>query len=109
MINISIRVSGPMSKGGNLQVKSLSRRIKISAHTQQSGQLSESTDLPDGSSYSRTLGPDPRWGIQAETKNALLRIGDNYEHLAQWVEDWALRRLSRELRDQSPRRGIHEH
>jgi hypothetical protein len=31
----------------------------------------------------------------SETKNALLRIGDNYEHLAQWVEDWALRRLSR--------------
>ena len=24
----------------------------------------------------------------SETKNALLRIGDNYEHLAQWVEDW---------------------
>src|SRR5262249_59914794 len=31
----------------------------------------------------------------SETKNALLRIGDNYEHLAQWVEDWALRCLSR--------------
>ena len=31
----------------------------------------------------------------SETKNALLRIGDNYEHLAQWVEDWPLRRLSR--------------
>jgi hypothetical protein len=31
----------------------------------------------------------------SETKNALLRIGDNYEHLAQWVEDWALQRLPR--------------
>jgi hypothetical protein len=29
------------------------------------------------------------------TKDALLRIADEYEHLARWVEDWALRRLSR--------------
>jgi hypothetical protein len=40
----------------------------------------------------------------SETKNALLRIGDNYEHLAQWVEE-----SIKELRDWSPRRGIHEH
>ena len=33
--------------------------------TQQSGQLTESTTLPDGTSFSTTLGPDPRWGIQA--------------------------------------------
>jgi hypothetical protein len=31
----------------------------------------------------------------SETKDALLRIGDSYEHLAEWVEDWALRRLSK--------------
>ena len=31
----------------------------------------------------------------SETNDALLRIGDNYEHLAEWVEDWALRRLSK--------------
>jgi hypothetical protein len=31
----------------------------------------------------------------SETKDALLRIGDNYEYLAEWVEDWALRRLSK--------------
>ena len=31
----------------------------------------------------------------SETKNALMRIGESYEHLAQWVEDWALQRLSR--------------
>ena len=31
----------------------------------------------------------------SKTKDALLRIGDNYEYLAEWVEDWALRRLSK--------------
>jgi hypothetical protein len=31
----------------------------------------------------------------SEIKDAMLRIGDNYEHLAEWVEDWALRRLSK--------------
>jgi len=31
----------------------------------------------------------------SETKDALLRIGDNHEYLAEWVEDWALRRLSK--------------
>src|SRR5262249_16662374 len=30
-----------------------------------------------------------------ETKNALVRIGENYEHFAKGVEDWAVRRLSR--------------
>jgi hypothetical protein len=29
----------------------------------------------------------------SETKGALLRIADSYEHLVQWVENWALRRL----------------
>jgi RHS repeat-associated protein len=32
--------------------------------TQLGGQITESTALPDGSSYSDTLGGDPRWGIQ---------------------------------------------
>jgi len=32
--------------------------------TQLSGQLSENTALPDGTSSSDTKGPDPRWGIQ---------------------------------------------
>ncbi|MBZ5550264.1 MAG: hypothetical protein LAO22_20285 [Acidobacteriia bacterium] len=32
--------------------------------SQQNGQLSESVSLPNGTSYSKTLGPDPRWGIQ---------------------------------------------
>ena len=31
----------------------------------------------------------------SETKDALLRSGDNYEHLAEWVEDGALRRPSK--------------
>ena len=29
----------------------------------------------------------------SETKDALARIADSYEHLVQWVENWALRRL----------------
>jgi RHS repeat-associated protein len=33
--------------------------------TQLGGQITESTTLPDGSSYSDTLSGDPRWGIQA--------------------------------------------
>ncbi|MGA8152649.1 MAG: RHS repeat-associated core domain-containing protein [Terriglobales bacterium] len=32
--------------------------------TQLAGQLSDSTTLPDGSSYGTSYGPDPRWGIQ---------------------------------------------
>jgi hypothetical protein len=28
-----------------------------------------------------------------KTKDALLRLADDYEHLAQWVEDWGQRRL----------------
>ena len=32
--------------------------------TQVAGELSESTTLPDGTSSSDTMGPDPRWGIQ---------------------------------------------
>ena len=31
----------------------------------------------------------------SETKDALLRSGDNYEHLAEWVEDGALRHPSK--------------
>jgi RHS repeat-associated protein len=33
--------------------------------TQQNGQLSESTTLPDGTNNSKTLSADPRWGLQA--------------------------------------------
>ena|SRR5258708_10936399 len=29
----------------------------------------------------------------SESKDAMLRIAEDYERLAQWVEDWALRRL----------------
>ena len=29
----------------------------------------------------------------SETKDALVRIADSCEHLVQWVENWALRRL----------------
>jgi hypothetical protein len=29
------------------------------------------------------------------TKESLLRIADDYERLAHWVEDWALRRLAK--------------
>jgi len=36
-----------------------------SATTLQSGQLSKSSTLPNGTSDSDTLGPDPRWGLQA--------------------------------------------
>jgi len=28
------------------------------------------------------------------TKDALLRVADDYERLAHWVEDWALRHLA---------------
>ena len=31
----------------------------------------------------------------SETKDALLRVADSYEHLVQWVENWALKRLSK--------------
>jgi RHS repeat-associated protein len=34
------------------------------SESQQLGALSESTTLPDGTSTSTTMGPDPRWGIQ---------------------------------------------
>jgi hypothetical protein len=29
----------------------------------------------------------------SKTKDALLRLADDYEHLAEWVENWALRHL----------------
>jgi 3-methyladenine DNA glycosylase AlkD len=29
----------------------------------------------------------------SETKDALVRIADSHEHLVQWAENWALRRL----------------
>jgi YD repeat-containing protein len=35
-----------------------------SSETQANNQLLESESLPDGTSYSTTVGPDPRWGIQ---------------------------------------------
>ena len=28
-----------------------------------------------------------------DSETALVRIADSYEHLVQWVENWALRRL----------------
>jgi hypothetical protein len=31
----------------------------------------------------------------SKTKDAMLRIADEYEHLARWVEDWAMRRLTK--------------
>jgi hypothetical protein len=31
----------------------------------------------------------------SKTKDAMLRIADEYEHLARWVEDWAMRRLAK--------------
>jgi RHS repeat-associated protein len=34
-------------------------------NTQSNGQLSEITALPDGTTDNKTMGPDPRWGIQA--------------------------------------------
>ena len=45
----------------------------------------------------------------SETKNALLRIGDNYEHLAQWGRRLGPAASIKELRAKSPRRGIDEH
>jgi RHS repeat-associated protein len=36
-----------------------------STKTQKGGQISESIALPDGTSHSDTLGPDPIWGIQS--------------------------------------------
>ena len=58
---------------------------------------------------SRFLLDDPEhWRARAEearilarqekntkTKESLLRIADDYERLAHWVEDWALRRLAK--------------
>jgi hypothetical protein len=53
------------------------------------------------------LGDPEHWRTRAEearilaskektnTKEVLLRIADDYERLAHWVEDWALRRLSK--------------
>jgi hypothetical protein len=29
----------------------------------------------------------------SKTKDVLLRLADDYEHLAEWVENWALRHL----------------
>ena len=34
------------------------------SNTQQNGQISASTNLPDGTATSNTLGPDPRFGLQ---------------------------------------------
>jgi RHS repeat-associated protein len=42
---------------------------------QQTGGLSESASLPDGSSSSSMLTPDPRWGIQAPLSSTTLTVG----------------------------------
>jgi RHS repeat-associated protein len=34
------------------------------SQAQQNGQATESATLPNGSSYTKTTGPDPRWGMQ---------------------------------------------
>jgi hypothetical protein len=31
----------------------------------------------------------------SESKDMMLRIAEEYEHLAQWIENWALRRLTK--------------
>jgi hypothetical protein len=31
----------------------------------------------------------------SESKNEMLRMAEDYERLAKWIEDWALRRLSK--------------
>jgi RHS repeat-associated protein len=38
--------------------------IATGSQTQQDGQATDSATLPNGSSYTTTLGPDPRWGMQ---------------------------------------------
>jgi hypothetical protein len=61
-----------------------------------------------GMSSQSLLGDPEHWRTHAEearilatkekntkTKEALLWIADDYERLAHWVEDWALRRLSK--------------
>jgi RHS repeat-associated protein len=40
------------------------------AETQLGGEITESTTLPDGSSYSDMLSSDPRWGIQVPVDNS---------------------------------------
>lgn len=39
--------------------------IATGSQTQQNGQVTDSATLPNGSSYTTTLGPDPRWGMQS--------------------------------------------
>jgi hypothetical protein len=48
--------------------------------------------IPNTAEEARLLAKEMK---DSETKDALLRSGDNYEHLAEWVEDGALRRLSK--------------
>ena len=44
---------------------------------QQSGQLAENMTLPDGTTTSDTLGPDPRWGLQTPVPlNGTLTLGN---------------------------------
>ncbi len=43
---------------------------------QQNGLLTESVSLPNGVSYSKTYGPDPRWGIQTPIiTNSVVTLG----------------------------------
>jgi RHS repeat-associated protein len=46
-------------------------------NTQSNGQLSEITTLPDGTTDNKTMGPDPRWGIQAPVPTLLSLVRGN--------------------------------
>jgi hypothetical protein len=50
--------------------------------------------LTDGSGHDRAR-VLARKEKNTKTKESLLRIADDYERLAHWVEDWALRRLAK--------------
>jgi hypothetical protein len=75
----------------------IAERISCSGITKlqrESGGMTKKFPLNDAEHW-RTRAEEARL-LAKETKNVLLlRLGDNYWHLAQWVEDWALRRLSR--------------
>lgn len=51
--------------------------IATGSQTQQSGQVTDSATLPNGSSYSKTTGPDPRWGMQVPVVTSESRTRGN--------------------------------